>query len=165
MLNVGQEASQQGCADAIRSTSIRHMRLPIFIPALLLLHACGTTGVASRADREPPAEFGRPGWVRGTAGLGGWIGGVLGGVVSVVVLPITYPITLVCDEGIGDSSRNEVLLWPVSAFATAGHFVLGTPPDVVDFVVRRAWVGNETEQNPFEHIPKEPASGSTGEKD
>jgi hypothetical protein len=141
------------------------MRLPIFIPALLLLQACGTTGVASRADREPPAEFGRPGWVRGTAGFGGWIGGVLGGVVSVVVLPITYPITLVCDDGIGDSSRNEVLLWPVSAFATAGHFVLGTPPDVVDFVVRRAWVRDEAKQNPFEHIPAEPASGSTGEKD
>ena len=125
MLNVGQEASQQGCADAIRSTSIRHMRLPIFIPALLLLPACGTTGVSSRVDREPPSEFGRPGWVHGTAGFGGWVGGVLGGIVSIVALPITYPITLVCEDGIGDASRNEVLLWPVSAFATAGHFALG----------------------------------------
>jgi hypothetical protein len=158
---LGQEASQQGCADAIRSTSIRHMRRPIFIPALLLLASCGTTETFSRLDQCPPAEFGRPGWIRACAGTGGFVGGVVGGIVSVALLPVSYPLTLAAKDGLGDSSRNELLLWPVSFFAATGHFLLGAPVDGLDYVFRRAWVGEDPPANTYELIPMEqPMVGS-----
>ena len=153
---LGQEASQQGCADAIRSTSIRHMRRPIFIPALLLLASCGATETFSRLDQCPPAEFGRPGWIRACAGTGGFVGGVVGGIVSIALLPVSYPLTLAAKDGLGDSSRNELLLWPVSTLSATGHCLLGAPLDGVDYVFRRAWTEDPSPANPFELVPMAP---------
>ena len=45
-------------------------------------------------DSSPPPEFGRPQWVRATAGFGGWVGGVIGGVGAIALLPIVEGMQL-----------------------------------------------------------------------
>lgn len=132
------------------------MKAHFFIPAAMTLVACGATESVSQLDRCPPPEFGRPVWVRACAGTGGVIGGIVGGVVSIALLPVSYPLTLAAKDGLGDSSRNELLLWPVSAFSATGHFVLGAPVDGLDYVFRRAWVGEDPPANTYELIPMEP---------
>ena len=122
-----------------------------------LCSACAVPdAVDALGTHAPPAELGRPGWVRGAAGLGGWIGAIGGAVVSIVVLPVTYPVSLLADEPLGYSD-TEFLFAPVSMGASAGHFLLGAPPDAVDFMFRRAWVGNgnETEKG-YDYTPSKP---------
>jgi hypothetical protein len=135
---------------------------PIFIPTLLLLGSCAIPDAIGRLEDCPPAEFGRPAWVRGAAGVGAWIGGVFGGVASIVVLPITWPVSLACGDRLAGASRTEFLLWPVTAGASAGHFLFGTPPEVVDFAFRRAWVGDAPLANPYEVIPMAPPKVESG---
>src|SRR5262249_44808592 len=101
---------------------IRHMRRTYFIlgtftlVALGVPTACSLPGTVDRLQgNNPPPEFGRPGWVRGSAGVGAWIGGIVGGVASIVVLPITYPISLLAGDSLGgEVSRQEFLLFPMT---------------------------------------------------
>jgi len=121
--------------------------LPEFLLAAALiagaapLGGCAIAETVQRFDLEnPPPELGRPDWVRGSAGVGAWIGGVVGGVASLVLLPVTYPIRLIRGE---PAANDQDLLFPVSVGAAAGHFVVGAPADVLDFVFYRAWVDGE----------------------
>ena len=113
--------------------------------------------VETYQQENPPPELGRPGWVRTSAGVGGWIGGVAGAAVSVVLLPITYPVRLI--RGDGGTFNNEDLFFPVTWGVTGGHFLLGAPTDVVDFVFRRAWVGSPVEYDNYELVPQDPPIG------
>jgi len=123
-------------------------------PALLalLMSACTLPHAAETlASEAPPPELGRPGWVRESAGAGAWVGGVFGGVAAVVLLPVTYPLSVAAAEPLG-YSEQEVLFAPITMFASAGHFLVGAPLDMIDFTVRRAW---EDEPAPYdyEHTP------------
>ncbi len=126
--------------------------------AALSLASCGLPGTVDRLqESSPPPEFGRPAWVRTCAGFGAWVGGVAGGLVSVVALPITYPISLAAGDSLGgEMSRQEFLLLPMTFGAATGHFLLGAPPDAVDFLGRRVWVGVEDETNTYELKPMDP---------
>jgi hypothetical protein len=132
------------------------MKPQFFIAASLVFAACGSVAPVSDLDRYPPPEFGRPGWVRFCAGTGGLIGGIAGAVVSVALLPVSYPLTMAAEDGLGDSSRNELLLWPVSTLSATGHCLLGAPLDGVDYVFRRAWTEEPSPANPFELVPMAP---------
>lgn len=121
---------------------------------LAVTTACSVPGtVAALQGHSPPPEFGRPGWVRGCAGTGAWLGGVVGGVVSVVLLPVTWPISVVAGDSLGDTSRQEFLLFPATGLAATGHFLFGAPPDLLDFTFRRAWSGESEPENTYELVP------------
>ena len=150
---------QHCCKPSVRSTSIQPMRRAILLGSFFFLSACAVGDTVNRLDRCPPPEVGRPGWVRASAGTGAWIGGIGGGIVSVVLLPITWPLSLVASDGLGDASRTELMVWPVSGGAAIGHCLLGLPTDTVDFVFRRAWVGEEMPANTYELVPMEPPMG------
>jgi hypothetical protein len=123
------------------------------------LACCGLSRTIDHLQDEPPPEFGRPAWVRTSAGVGAWIGGVAGGVVSIVALPITWPISLLAGDNLGgEVSKQEFLLLPMTSGAAIGHFLLGAPTDAVDFVFRRAWVGSPQPGNTYDLIPMEPPS-------
>ncbi len=120
----------------------------------LLLGACAIPNtIEGLGDRSPPPEFGRPGWVRVCAGVGAWVGGIGGGVVAIVLLPITYPVSLLASDGLGEHSKGEFMLFPALGGAAIGHCLFGTPPDVVDWVFRRAWVGGADPVNSYEIVP------------
>lgn len=112
-------------------------------------------------DRSPPPEFGRPGWVRTTAGVGAWVGGILGGVVSIVLLPVTYPVSLLAGDSFSETGREEFLLFPATGGAAIGHALFGTPPDILDHVFRRAWVDEPLPVNTYELVPMEPPGTPT----
>ena len=113
--------------------------------------------IDSLEQNNPPPEFGRPGWVRGSAGVGAWIGGFAGAVVSIVVLPVTYPISLLAGDSLGgETSRQEFLLFPMTGGAAFGHFLFGAPPDLIDHVFRRAWLESPPPANTYELMPMEP---------
>ena len=105
-------------------------------------------------QHSPPPAFGRPGWVRTSAGVGGWIGGIAGGIVSVVALPITYPISLLAADSLREGSQRDFLFFPATGGAALGHFLLGTPPDMIDYVFHRAW----TEPSPMPDFSAQPMS-------
>ena len=109
-------------------------------------------------DEAPPPELGRPWWVRGPAGFGAWIGAATGAVVSVATLPITYPISLLAEEPLG-YSKQEFLFSPVTSLASGGHFLLGGPFDMLDFMFRRAWVDTPTPYD-YEFTPMKPPVGA-----
>ena len=123
-----------------------------------LLPACSAPRILDDLQTEaPPPELGRPAWVRGIAGLGGWIGAAVGGVVSIAALPITYPISLLADEPLG-YSKTEFLLGPMVMGASTGHFVFGAPPDMLHFVFYRAWT--DTPRPPdYTYTPTRPPVG------
>lgn len=129
----------------------------------LLLGACAIPNTIDSLDaRNPPPEFGRPGWVRTSAGIGAWIGGIGGGIASIVVLPITYPLSLLADDGLGEQASSEFVLWPALGGAALGHCLLGIPTDVVDYLFRRVWIGNETEvENSYQVMPLDPPAVPT----
>ncbi|MFO1077380.1 MAG: hypothetical protein U1E73_06595 [Planctomycetota bacterium] len=116
-----------------------HRVLPL---GFLAFAGCTVThGIDELGDRCPPSEFGRPAWVRVSAGVGAWIGGVVGGVVSIALLPVTYPISLLADDGLGDRATSDFLFFPALGGAAIGHAFLGGATDVVDYTFHRAWVG------------------------
>jgi hypothetical protein len=134
----------------------------IFIPTLLLLGSCAIPDAIGRLEDCPPTEFGRPAWVRACAGVGGWVGGVLGAVASVVVLPVTWPVSLACGDSMRGQARTEFLFWPVTAGASAGHFMFGATPEALDFAFRRAWVGDAAPTNSYELVPMAPPKVEQG---
>jgi hypothetical protein len=132
------------------------MRHRIAVLLLGALAACAIPEtIESLDDRSPPPEFGRPAWVRVSAGVGAWIGGILGGAVAIVALPITYPLSLVASDGLGEHAANEFVLFPALAGASVGHALLGTPPDVLDYVFRRAWSDSSPPITDYSFVPLE----------
>ena len=109
------------------------------VPVLLLGLATGGCTVTALDEYCPPPDLGRPGWVRASAGFGGWIGGGLGAVGSLALLPITYPVSLLAEEPLG-YSRDEFRYMPITMCASAGHYLFGAPPDLFHFIFYRAWV-------------------------
>ena len=121
---------------------------------VLALGACSIPRtIDTIGDGSPPAELGRPGWVRTCASVGGWLGGVTGGVVSIVFLPVTYPLSLLADDSLREDASSEFLLFPATTMAAFGHSCLGVPADVVDWTFRRAWVGGEDAVTDYEWAP------------
>lgn len=110
--------------------------------------------IESLDDRSPPPEFGRPMWVRVPAGVGAWVGGIVGGVASIVLLPVTYPLSLLASDGLGEHASSEFVLFPAMVGASIGHAVLGTPPDLLDYVFHRAWSDSSSAPlNTYELVP------------
>ena len=130
----------------------------------LLLSSCTLPYAAETLSQEaPPPELGRPWWVRGPAGFGAWVGGAVGAVAAVVALPVTYPLSLVAAEPLG-YSEQEFLFGPVTMGASAGHFALGAPVDLVDFTFRRAWADQPPPYD-YEFTPmKSPVGPGPGEE-
>jgi len=123
---------------------------------VLLLGACSIPNTIEQlGDSNPPPEFGRPAWVRTTAGVGGWVGGIIGGVASVVLLPVTWPLSELCDEGLGDHAQDELILFPATGLAAGGHALFGFPADLLDWTFRRAWVDAPNPVTSFEYTPLE----------
>lgn len=137
-------------------------RLPLCCSALALLSACAIPRTVDRLhDTCPPPEFGRPGWVRFLAASGAWIGGIVGGAISVVVLPVTYPISLLAGDAFSEGGREEFLLFPAVGLATAGHFMLGAPADVIDHVLYRAWFVDPLPESSYDLVPMQPPQTPT----
>lgn len=103
---------------------------------------------------SPPAELGRPDYVRYAARTGSWIGGVAGAVVSIGTWPVTYPVSQLADEPLG-YGKNEFIFFPTMLLASTGHFILGAPLDLVDWLFRRAWI-DEPAPVDYEYTPQPP---------
>jgi hypothetical protein len=130
------------------------MARPIFSVALFAMAGCTISQTVDRLDeRCPPPAFGRPGWVRTCAGVGAWTGAIVGGAASIVLLPVTWPISLLASDGLGEMSQEEFLFFPASTCASVGHALLGTPPDVLDHVFRRAWQSQPAPVDTYELMP------------
>lgn len=119
------------------------MRNFLLVAVLPLAGCTITRGIDELGDRCPPPEFGRPAWVRTSAGVGAWTGGIVGGVVSIALLPVTYPISLLADDGLGEHTTADFLFFPALGGAAIGHACLGGATDVLDYTFRRAWVGSD----------------------
>lgn len=132
----------------------------------LLASSCFVGRTASVYDLEnPPPELGRPAWVRNAAGVGAWTGGAVGAVVSVALLPVTWPLRQI--RGDGGTPGSEDLLFPVSLGAAGGHFLLGAPADLTDYLFRRAWIDEPTPHDTYTLEPMTPPVGPvepTGEE-
>ncbi|MBL8749628.1 MAG: hypothetical protein JNK78_10750 [Planctomycetes bacterium] len=124
------------------------------LSALLCLSACAVADtIETLDDASPPPEFGRPAWVRVCAGAGAWIGGIGGGIVSIVLLPITWPISELAGDGLGEHSASEFMFFPALGGASLGHCLLGTPPDVLDWLFRRAWSDDDGVVKHYDFVP------------
>jgi hypothetical protein len=132
---------------------VRRGRGGIVLATLLCAGCAIPDTIETLGDRSPPPEFGRPGWVRTSAGVGAWVGGILGGVVSIVTLPITWPLSQLAGDGLGEYAAQEFLLFPAMTGATIGHALFGTPPDVLDYVFRRAWTEPSPPLTGYEFVP------------
>ncbi|MCK5944118.1 MAG: hypothetical protein KAI24_19185 [Planctomycetes bacterium] len=121
---------------------------------VLALGACTIPNTIEQLDdSSPPAEFGRPAWVRTTAGVGGWLGGIVGGVASIVLLPVTWPLSELCDEALTDHAQDQFLLFPATGLAAGGHALFGFPADFLDFTFRRIWVDGPQPVYEFDYVP------------
>ncbi|MBL8753202.1 MAG: hypothetical protein JNK15_07865 [Planctomycetes bacterium] len=121
-----------------------------------LLGACTIPRtVDALGEASPPAEFGRPTWVRVSAGVGAWAGGIVGGAVSIVLLPVTWPLGQIAGDSLGEQGGDEFLLFPAVGGAAFGHALLGAPADGVDWVFRRAWVGSPDPVTSYDFVPLE----------
>lgn len=140
---------------------------------VLMLGACSIPNTIEQlGDSNPPPEFGRPAWVRTTAGVGGWIGGIIGGVASIALLPITWPLSELCDEALEDHAQDEFLMFPATGLAAGGHALFGGPADLLDYTFRRAWIDSPSPVTSFDYtpldapeIPRAPKSDSATEGD
>ena len=138
----------------VRRRSARSL-LPILL-LVLPFGGCAIPNVIEALnDRCPPPEFGRPGWVRTVAGIGGVVGGVIGGVGSIVLLPVTYPISLLADDGFGEQASGDFVLFPAIGLAAVGHCLLGTPADILDWSCRRVWIDQPDPVMSYEWVPLE----------
>ncbi|MCA8955910.1 MAG: hypothetical protein KDC87_07540 [Planctomycetes bacterium] len=109
------------------------LRMVVSVVCLLGLGAC-----ASAPDRVP-GDFDRPAVVRGFARAGTYLGMVPGAVATVVLWPFTKLLNLLRDEPLGYSEREWTLL-PLTACASAGHYLIGGPAELVYQVVYGIWV-------------------------
>ena len=75
--------------------------------------------------------------------------------MSVALLPITWPISLLASDGLGEHSSIEFMCFPALGGAAIGHCLLGAPPDLVDYVFRRAWIDSTDPVNSYELVPLE----------
>lgn len=137
------------------------MRRPHFTLASVVILALSSSCTIPRTvdrlqDEAPPPEFGRPTWVRTCAGFGAWIGGIAGGVVSIGLLPVTYPMSLLAGDHLGEYTQTEFLLFPAVGLAAAGHALLGTPPDLLDYTFRRAWSSQQWPESTYDLVPLDP---------
>lgn len=106
---------------------------------LLSVVSCSTPDAIADLDEQcPPPEYGRPGWVRASAKVGAFVGAVPGAVLTALCLPVTLPLSWLADEPLG-ASKQEVIFFPLTACASAGHFLLGAPADSAHWVFYRAW--------------------------
>ncbi|MFK7740779.1 MAG: hypothetical protein AB8H80_10680 [Planctomycetota bacterium] len=130
------------------------------LPMALLASCAIPNTLDMLGDSSPPAEFGRPAWVRAVAGVGGWVGGIVGGVASVVLLPITYPLSLAAGDELTDHAADEVILFPAMTLAAGGHAALGLPADLIDWTFRRVWIGG-ADPDPIVEYDFIPMSGAS----
>lgn len=137
---------------------IMHSRMAVVsaVSLLLGLPAGGCTAsqasaAAALAEYDPAPDLGRPDWIRASAGFSAWIGGGIGAVVSLAFLPVTYPVSLLMDEPLG-YAKNEFRFMPVGMCAAGMHYAIGAPLDVLDFVLRRAWLPEEKNRG-YEFTP------------
>lgn len=137
---------------------MRRLSRVFLLPALICTSCVIPNTVEMLGDSSPPPEFGRPGWVRAFAGVGGWVGAIAGGVVSVATLPITYPLSLAADEGLGEHSADELILMPAVGLSAVGHCVLGLPADLAHWMFYRAWVTPIDPVTSYELVPLDPAA-------
>ena len=122
--------------------------------SVLMLGACAIPSTIEQLeDSSPPPEFGRPQWVRATAGFGGWVGGVIGGVGAIALLPITWPLSEVCEDELGEQSKEDLMLFPATGLATVGHCLLGAPADLIDWSCRRLWTEQPDPVTQFDATP------------
>lgn len=129
------------------------MRRSCIVVSGLLLAGCAVPNtIESLGAAAPPAEFGRPAWVRTTAGVGAWCGGILGGAVSIVLLPVTWPISALAGDSLGEQGKDEFLFFPALSLAAVGHSVFGVPPDLLDYAFRRAWSSTPDPVNSYEWV-------------
>ncbi len=123
------------------------------LPALLLGACAIPNTVEQLGDSSPPPEFGRPAWVRATAGFGGWVGGVIGGVGAIALLPITWPLSEVCEDELGEQSKEDLMLFPATGLAAVGHAALAAPADLIDWSCRRVWTEQPDPVTRFDATP------------
>lgn len=138
------------------SRMMRRLSRVFLLPALMLTSCAIPNTIEMLQDSSPPPEFGRPGWVRTFAGVGGWVGGIVGGIASLATLPITYPLSLVADEGLGEHSADELILAPAVGMAAVGHCLFGLPADFVHWTFYRAWVTPVDPVTSYELVPLDP---------
>lgn len=125
----------------------------VVVPGLLLAACAIPNHIESMGAAAPPAEFGRPAWVRTCAGVGAWCGGIVGGAVSIVLLPVTWPISALAGDSLGEQGKDEFLFFPAMSLAAVGHAFLGVPPDLLDYTFRRAWSSAPDPVNSYEWMP------------
>lgn len=145
------------CGYSSRMVRAKLLRV-VSVLTLLWLPSCAVPSTISMLDDSaPPPEFGRPAWVRGCAGVGGWLGGIAGGVVSVVLLPITWPLSELAGDELTDHAKDEVIMFPAITFAAGGHAALGMPADLLDYTFRRVWwqLPDPDPIGAFEYMPVE----------
>ena len=144
------------------SGTIAGMRQAAALSLLALIGSCSTpTALADLDENCPPPEYGRPGWVRASAKVGAWLGAVPGALLTVICLPVTWPLTLIAEEPLGHA-KNEVIFFPLSFCASAGHFVLGAPADSVHWVFYRAWTDQPSPVG-YSFVPASPPKVPEGE--
>lgn len=135
---------------------MRRLSRVCLLPVLLLTSCAIPNTLDMLGDASPPPEFGRPGWVRACAGVGGWCGALVGGVASICTLPITYPLSLAADEGLGEHSSDELLLAPAIGMSAVGHCIGGLPADFLHWTFYRAWVTPVDPVTSYELVPLDP---------
>lgn len=127
-----------------------------------LLASCTLPDSLQDLDENcPPPEYGRPGWVRASAKIGAIVGAVPGALFTALALPVTLPLTWIADEPLG-CSKKEVIFFPLTAFASAGHFLLGAPADSAHWVFYRAWTEQPSPVG-YHFVPAAPPKGPSPE--
>jgi hypothetical protein len=138
-------------------SSVQRVVLSLITTLSLSMGAgCGSLGAVA-SDECPPDYYHRPAVVRGAARTGAVVGEVCGVLAWVPLWPITKGLALTADEPFGYSQR-EWMMFPVTAFASLGHYALGLPAEALYFVCWGAWV-DEPGPVGFDHVPGDGGSG------
>ncbi|MGE0143408.1 MAG: hypothetical protein AB7I19_10520 [Planctomycetota bacterium] len=125
--------------------------------SLMLVAGCSLPALIERIDEESPrAELGRPGWVRAPATLGTWVGGAVGSVAALPFAVVAWPFQQLATDNAGRLDE-DFLFAPAGSGASAGHFLLGAPFDLLDWTFRRAWIDDEPA------VVQRPAAAAAGD--
>lgn len=111
------------------------------LPLLLLFLLAGCSQVVRYTDELVDSRTGRTLFVRTPATFGGVVGFLAGIPVDIVALPVTYPVYKAQDEGTVDPL--SIFLFPSFVLWRAG-VLIGTPFDVLEFLVYRMWLPEDT---------------------